>query len=491
MAGIGFEIKKLFKKEGIFNTVFAGLHATAVTIGPMVIVIIALNVMYMMQPYIELAYKDKEILSSTILYVFIFALILASPVNIILSRYIADRIYEENYKEIFVAVEAGAFIIALCVAAVGIPFGYLMYETGGLPLYYVFAAYVFFAGVTFTFYYMNFITVLKQYGKITYSFIGSLIVGVLFVTVSRQFFNVAISDAILFGLAIGFSMIAIFLLTFMRLSFRERSYNYRLLIDCCKKNKWLVLANFLYMIGLYIHNFVFWFKSDYKVVVMKIFFCAPNYDMATYLAMLSNISILVIFTVNVETKFHMAYKAYCESIIGAAGKEMKKAKQKMIETLRRETIYIIQLQVIINLTAYIIAQIFFPRLGVEGDILSMYPVLSVGYMILYLIQCFMIYLFYFDDVSGAVLTGLIFLTGNLFGSMVSVNFSPYLSGLGLVFGSSCGMTFIFFRLRYKMLHLDRHIYGRGEIVKKVSRRKRSDIVTVYSFAERNKGGGSY
>lgn len=491
MAGIGFEIKKLFKKEGIFNTVFAGLHATAVTIGPMVIVIIALNVMYMMQPYIELAYKDKEILSSTILYVFVFALILASPVNIILSRYIADRIYEEDYSAIFAAVETGTIIIALCVAAFGIPFGYIMYTKGNLPLYYVFAAYVFFAGVSFTFYYMNFITVLKQYGKITYSFFGSLIVGVLFVTISSKFFDVAIADSILFGLTISFTLIAIFLLTFMRLSFREKKYNYSLLIDCLKKNILLVLANSFYVLGLYIHNFVFWSESDYKVVVEKIFVSAPNYDMATYLAMLSNISVLVIFTVNVETKFHTAYKSYCESVIGAAGKDMKKTKQKMIETLRRETIYIIQLQIIINLTTYIMAQIFFPRLGVEGDILSMYPALSVGYMIIYLIQCFMIYLFYLDDMVGAVMTGAVFLLSTFTGSMVSVHFSVNMSGLGLVFGAICGMTMAFFRLRYKLIHLDRHIYGKGKIVKKVLKEKKKNIVTVYSFSEHNKGGGYY
>lgn len=491
MAGIGFEIKKLFKKEGIFNTVFAGLHATAVTIGPMVIVIIALNVMYMMQPYIELAYKEKEVLSSTILYVFIFSMILVSPVNIILSRYIADRIYEEDYSAIYTAVGTGELIIALCVAASGIPFGYMMYTKGNLPVYYIFTAYVFFAGVSFTFYYMNFITVLKQYSKITYSFFGSLIVGVLFVTVSNKIFDLNISDAILFGLTISFTMIAVFLVTFLKLSFREREYNYNLLIRCLKKNILLVLANFLYILGLYIHNFVFWSESDYKVVVKNIFVSAPNYDMATYLAMLSNISVLVIFTVNVETKFHTAYKAYCETIIGAAGKDMKKAKQKMIETLRRETIYIIQLQIIVNLTAYIVAQVFFPRLGVEGDILSMYPALSVGYMIIYLIQCLMIYLFYLDDMTGAVMTGAVFLLSTFLGSMVSVHFSVYMSGLGLVFGSICGMSMAFFRLRYKLIHLDRHIYGKGRIVKKVMKEKKKDIVTVYSFSKSNKGGDSY
>ncbi|MBD5105855.1 MAG: hypothetical protein HDT41_02560, partial [Lachnospiraceae bacterium] len=69
MAGIGFELKRLFKKEGVFSTIFAGIYATAVTIGPTIIVIIALNIMYMLPPYIEIAYRDKELLSATILYV--------------------------------------------------------------------------------------------------------------------------------------------------------------------------------------------------------------------------------------------------------------------------------------------------------------------------------------------------------------------------------------------------------------------------------------
>lgn len=487
MAGIGFELKRLFKKEGVFSTVFAGVHATAVTIGPTIIVIVALNLMYMLPPYIEMAYREREVLSSTILYVFIFALILASPINIILSRYMADKIYEEDYSTIFTSVETGGALIAIGVAVLGIPFGYAMYTIGDLPLYYVFISYLFFAGLAFTFYYMTFITVLKEYGKITGSFLGSLLVGFLFVVISVFLFDVAMVDAILLGLTISFILIAMLLLMFIKKSFRHHSNNFKELFSYIKKDVWLILANVFYIWGLYIHNFVFWFLSDYKITVANVFISAPDYDMATYLAMLSNISILVIFVVNVETKFHTAYKAYCESIIGAAGKEIRRAKQKMIETLRRETIYIIQIQIIVNIIVYIAAIVVLPKIGIEGVILSMYPVLSVGYMILYLVQCFMIYLFYLDDAKGAAAVGAVFLTATLLGSLWSVYLPPALAGLGVVIGASCGFTVAFFRIRYMLIHLDKHIYGRGKIVRQIKTiTKQQSTTTVYSFVNEKK-----
>ena len=64
MAGIGFELKKLFNKEGIISSVFAGLYATIVTIGPTIMVIVALNLMYFLLPYIEISLNEREVLSS-------------------------------------------------------------------------------------------------------------------------------------------------------------------------------------------------------------------------------------------------------------------------------------------------------------------------------------------------------------------------------------------------------------------------------------------
>ncbi len=488
MAGIGFELKKLFNKDGILSTVFGGLYATITTIGPTVMVILAINLMHFLLPYVTVSWYEREVLSSTILYVFIFSLLISSPINIILSRYVADKIYMEDYDSILPALDMGNVIVAILVALTGVPFGFAMYDKGGLTIDYIFVSYLFYAGLVFTFYYMTFITLLKEYRKITYSFLFGLVVGVLFSIIAVFWFDVPVVDAILGALAISFNMIAVLLMSRLRRNFRNHNKNNIEVLQYFKKHIWLFFANAFYTLGLYIHNFIFWNFSSYQVVIANVFRSAPIYDVVTYLAMLSNISILVIFVVNVETKFHTAYKTYCESVIGASGKDILKAKNKMIEVLRREFLYIVQLQMIINICIFVLIIIFASQLGITGKILTMYPVLSVSYMIIYLVQCMMIFQFYLDDAKGAALVGLVFLIGNGVGSYISVSFPAVFAGAGALFGAFLGFTLAFFRIRHKLIHLDEHIYCRGNITgvqvrKRFTSKKHinQDKVVVYSF----------
>lgn len=488
MAGIGFELKKLFKKEGIISTVFAGLYATVVTIGPTIMVILALNLMYFLLPYVNVAYHDREVLSSTILYVFIFSLIISSPINIILSRYTADKIYLEEYDSILPALDTGNLILAVMVVLTGVPFGLAMYFIGELPLHYVLISYLFYAGLVFTFYYMTFITLLKEYRKITYSFLFSLLMGMLFSCVAVFWWDFSVVDGILDALAISFNLIAVLLMARLRRNFRNHNKTNKEVLHYLKKHRMLFAANAFYTLGLYSHNFIFWFFSSYRVTVVNVFISAPVYDVVTYLAMLSNISILVIFVVNVETKFHTAYKIYCESIIGASGKDILQAKNKMMEVLRRELLYIVQVQMIVNICIFVLVIAFAADLGIAGRILTMYPVMSMAYMILYLVQCMMIFQYYLDDAGGAAFVGFVFMAGTALGSCVSVRLPAAFAGGGVLFGAFLGFTVVFFRIRNKLIHLDEHIYCRGNVgevqVKKHSSKmdnREQAEVAVYSF----------
>lgn len=486
MAGIGFELKKLFKKDSIISNVFAGLYASVVTIGPTIMIIVAINLMNFLLPYAHLSWLDRETLSSTILYVFIFSLIISSPINIILSRYTADKIYLEDYDCVLPAMDSGNLILAILVALTGLPFGYGMYKAGGLPIYYIFVSYLFYAGLVFTFYYMTFITLLKEYRRITYSFLFSLAIGILFSYIAVYFWDLSVVDAIVGAMAISFNLIAMLLMSRLRRNFRSHNKNHREVFKYFWKYRALFGANAFFTLGLYSHNFIFWFFSQYQVKIRNVFISAPVYDVATYVAMLSNISILVIFVVNVETKFHTAYKAYCESIIGASGKDIIRAKKNMIEVLRRELLYIIQLQMIINLCIFSLVITFASQLGINGRILTMYPIMSVAYMILYLVQSMMIFQFYLDDAGGAATVGLVFWVGTVIGSLISVNLPAVYAGAGVLFGALISFTLVFFKIRYKLIHLDEHIYCRGKLTeedKKKKRDKEAKKVVVYSFHE--------
>lgn len=467
MAGIGFELKKLFRRDGILSTIVGGAYATVVTVGPTIMVIIALNLMYMLLPYADVGYRAKELLSATILYVFIFALLLSGPFNILLSRYIADMVFEERYEMISSAIEYGGFGVAIGVAVLGIPFGFRMYYVGHFSITYILMSYMFFAGLTFSFYLMTFVTLLKEYRKIAGIFFVGLALGIISAIMVNTFIGISPTKAILFGLMLGFNLIAVFLFVVIRRTFPDHKGEPKELFLYTKKNMKLVAANFLYLLGLYIHNFVFWAKSEYRIEISNVFVCASVYDEATYLGMLSCISFLVIFVVNVETKFHTAYQNYCQAIIGAGGEDIDKCKEKMIRVLREELVHIIQIQFVVIIIVFLAAMIIIPRMGMDGSIMAIFPVLSVGYFLIYLVQGMMIFLFYLDDEPGALLTGALFAVGIFVGSMVSVHWSPELCGMGVVFGGAVGFTFVYFRLRYMLIHLDEHIFCRGSIINKV------------------------
>ena len=100
----------------------------------------------------------------------------------------------------------------------------------------------------------------------------------------------------------------------------------------------------------------------------------------------------------------------------------------------------------------------------------------------------MIFQYYLDDATGAAVVGFVFLVGTTIGSLVSVKFSAVFSGMGVLAGAFISFTVVFFRIRYMLVHLDEHIYCRGNIVNTKAKRsifkKRKEEqqkVVVYSF----------
>ena len=67
--------------------------------------------------------------------------------------------------------------------------------------------------------------------------------------------------------------------------------------------------------GMFVHNFVFW-NSQLRNITVNTFISAETYDFASSIAMFTNISCSVIFTVLIELHFNERYKQYIEAING-------------------------------------------------------------------------------------------------------------------------------------------------------------------------------
>ncbi len=483
MAGIGFELKKIFKEESVTSLIGGIAYSSIVTVGPTIIVIMTIIALYFFLGLTSVSYAERELLSSTILYVFIFALLVTAPFNGVMSRYIADKIYDDQYEDILPSFYTGVFLNTLLGELLALPFVYRLIVVGGVAPIFAAVTYAFFMIMIIAFFSMIYLSATKDY-KVIALFYG-MGMAVTFVGAWIFFWlGEPVIHAILYGVTLGFFLIAFLEFSYMRKHFKQNSKKY---FDCLRyfREQYQVLfTNFFYILGLYIHNFVFWGHPNH-LVIAKSYYTMQSYDMATTLAMFSNISMIVIFTVLVETNFHDRYQKYMESIIGKTWQDIQKDKKAMFRLLIQQVSFLAIVQAIITTILFLIAMAVLPDFGFGGSVLRNYASLIGAYFAIFLMYCNIIFMFYFNDNKGAMMTAVIFCISVLVGSYWARENLSRLYGLGAFAGAMVGWSFSFYRLRYMEKHFDAHIFCNTTIIERIIGKVPKSI--IYKKEQGNEG----
>lgn len=463
MAGIGIELNKIFKKKSLISTLKGIGYSTVVTIAPMLVIILALIMLYILLDYNSLMYAERELLSCSILYTFIFSVLCVSPFNSVISRYLADKIYEEKYDDILPAFYTGLVMTITLSSALALPLCIWEILVGCVEALFVLTTFCMFSSLTVVFYTMIFLSITKDYKKISLFFGIGMIIALLLSVILKFIFGVRVIEAIQYGFFVGFLIIAFCEFGYLRRYFNTNSGNYKGVLPYFKKYWQLIVANFFYTFGLFVHNFVFW-TTDMSMTVVRTFVCNQPYDMATCIAMFTNISASVIFIVSVETKFNSRYRKYSESVIGGKLKDIEKAKSRMFRSLSEELITLVQIQFIISVGLFLVFYIFLPQLGLSGLVMEIYPCLAAAYFVVFVMYSLIIFLYYFDAVSSAALTSTVFLLTTLIASIAATWLGPEWNGIGLLIGSLAGFTVAYFKIHRLEKRFDQHIFCRGNLI---------------------------
>lgn len=464
MAGIGVKLNNIFEKNTIASHLAGFAYSSMSTVTPMLAVILNILLMGYFLGFDQLGFVERELFSCTVLYIFIFALLTAAPFNSVLSKYMSDVIYEERYEDIRPCFFLGLFLNISLSSLLGIPFCLWEHFVGKVDVFYVFTGYCGYIALVLVFYSMLYLSISKDYQKTSLFFLIGMLWAFLFSLFLRFVMRWGIRESMLFALMTGFLLTAFLELAIIKRYFVKNSNRYKSVLRYFKKYWKLVVANFLYILGLYIHNFVFW-NTDMKLVVVKTFVCNQPYDMATCLAMFTNISATIIFIARVEMHFHGKYKRYSEAVIGGKGSDIDSAKKEMFRQLSAELMNLVRIQFIITSVIYLIAVVTLPLLGFSNLTLRIYPCLAAGYFIVFLMYSEIIFLYYYDDLTGAALTSLTFCLVTFLGSIFATHLPELWFGIGLVMGAFAGWTVAYARLRRMEKRLDVHIFCQGSLLK--------------------------
>ncbi len=477
MAGIGIKLNKIYNKRSIFARLYGFGYSVVVTIAPMLVVIAVLVAMQLLLGFSKLNYAVRELFSCTVLYIFIFALLTASPFNAVISRYMSDLIYEDKYEDIKPCFYTGMLLNCIVSFIPELIFCFHEYYVGGVNVWYVFAGFVGYMSLMFAFYIMLYLSICKDYKKISLFYIIGMSVALLLSCGLHYFFNVRTDVAMLVSLDVGMLLIAILEYSQFLQYFTQNSGDYAGVYRYLATYWQLIVANFMYIFGLYIHNFVFW-TTDEHMIVARSFVCNQPYDMASCLAMFTNITSSVIFLSRVEMNFHSRYKGYSEAVIGGRGQDIDKAANRMFRQIMEEVMTLVRVQFIISSVIFLVAMVILPRYGFGGETLQIYPLLAAGYFIMFTMYALIVFLYYFNDLNGAVATSLTFFIVTGVCSFIATKLPVIWYGSGLVIGAFTGFTVAYFRLRYMEKMLDVHTFCLGSILKKGHGKMPSNCVYV-------------
>ena len=120
MAGIGFSLRKLFDKKGIFNLCRAYGYAGIISTGPMLLGAALLGGISFAARLGGMPTHDRELLNCMLTYSLLASLFITSWFNMGVTRFVSDMFYEEKNEKVMPSFYGStAIMLVLCVVLYG------------------------------------------------------------------------------------------------------------------------------------------------------------------------------------------------------------------------------------------------------------------------------------------------------------------------------------------------------------------------------------
>ena len=124
----------------------------------------------------------------------------------------------------------------------------------------------------------------------------------------------------------------------------------------------------------------------------------------------------------------------------------------------------VYIQFAISIIIFLLAEIFLPMFGFGGMTLEIYPLMAVGYFISFLMYSNILFLQYFTDYTGTVITGLIFSGIGAIGAYISTNLPVAWYGSGFTVAALLAYAFSFLRMKKMEKNIYVHTFCVGSIL---------------------------
>ena len=454
MAGIGFELKKLFVHKGILGNLKAYGVAGIVCTGPMLLGILLLLVMRYIASLGGASVATQDALVAMITHTLIASLTISSIFLMVVTRYTADMLYTNEPEKILPSFY-GSSAILLIIGSLG--YGTFLALTTA-PLAYKALCYILFCVLIVVWLQVSYITALKNYGRILLWFFIGVVVSILsgFLFIIAQINTII---ALLCALIIGYGTIMSGFFVLMHRYFPKGQGSPIAFLKWISRYPSLLFMGVFMSVGAFGHLVIAWF-GPYGRQAFGLFHDAPLYDVPAFIAFLSVIPTTIGFVTSLEANFYPKYKHYFFLYNnGGTLKDIELAEMEMIQVLKKEIYYLAQKQFITTMLFIIVGGfLLLPSSMILNETsLSIYRILCIGYGLYAIANSLFLILLYFADNKGAFLTSLVFMLTGIISTIALSYVNNNYIGFGFLIGSFLMYLVAWLRMRYYLNSLQYHI----------------------------------
>ena len=461
MAGIGFELKKLFRRKGLFASLRAYGYAGVICTGPMLLGVALQLGILLLCSWADAPRSQQDLLVCMVTYTLLFSLTVTSFLSMPVTRYLADMLYEEQEQNILPSFwGSNALMLVAGCAMYGI---FLLFS--GATLLQGLLCLLLFAEMIVNWNGMSYLTAIKDYRGILCSFLAAIAVSFGLGYLLVFWLGFPVLEGMLFAITMGYGLMLVWDVVLLYRYFPQSDESPWTFLRWVDEFLPLAFTGLCTNIGLFSHLVICW-AGPIGVQVKGLFYGAPYHDVPALIAFLTILITSINFVVSVEINFYPKYRDYYSLFNdGGVVGDIVTAEEEMLAVLNRELRFTALKQLFV--TAAVIS--------LEGTLLDLLPLgfndlmhgyfrtLCVGYGLYAVGNTVLLILLYFTDYLGAVAAALTFAVASSGLSAVSLLFNTSFYGFGFLIGAALFYLVALFRLDTFTSNLPYRVLGRQPI----------------------------
>jgi len=450
MAGIGFELRKILKKDRLLSLAKVYGYSAILSSGPWVISIVAILIVGFLNLSHTGAVHDAFKFQVVITYAIALAssLILTGILQLPFTRYIADLIFKQREEEILPSY-FGAIILSWSLGLLFIVPLYLwLFE--GLDLSFL-------LGAVFTFMILCGVWIssilaasLKYYTEVVWTYLLSY----SFIVVMSYYIGNSL-QMLLFIFFTGNAILFVVLMSYIIKSYPSSIF---LKVDFFldKNFYWtLSIAGLSYNLGAWVDKFIFWYNPATGHAVIGRLNASVVYDMPIFLAYFSILPGMAIFFFRLEADFAEKYELYYDAVrSGGTLALIKEYRDEMVMVIRQAIREILVIQGIMDVILFLVAPRLFDWLNISVIYLGLFYILTIGAMLQLAFMSILAILYYLDRKKPAMWLSLAFFTLNGVLTWISINMGTAMYGYGYTISLLIVFTLSIIVIREEMKRLN-------------------------------------